>query len=689
MTATAAPVIRQSDVIPAPARVAFHDGGFAIHARTPISIPRDPGAARIARYFAGLLEQSRGLRLDVVERSDDSLPAGAIAFRLDQPVAGANPEGYAIEVTPHQILLSAGDSRGLFYAAVTLWQLTTSRSSAASPLVVPAQSIADRPRLAWRGLMLDSVRHFQSPQFVMQFIDWMALHKLNVLHWHLTDDQGWRLEIKKYPRLTQVGAWRVPAGQAAAADIDPATGHPRLYGGFYTQDDVQRVVAHAANRNVTIVPEIDMPGHATAAIVAYPQLGVTDHPSSAVPSDWGLYPNLYNVDDSTFSFLDDVLDEVMALFPGEYVHIGGDEGVKDQWKASPRVQARMRELHVADEQALQSYFIQRIEKHVNTKGRRIVGWDEILEGGIAQNATVMSWRGLDGAVTAVRAGHDAVLSPWPTLYFDNRQGTGNSEPPGRAKVISLHDVYDFDPMPPGIAANQGQHILGLQANVWTEHIRTEDRVAYMTFPRAAAVAEVGWSTSEQHDWSGFVRRLPSEFARYRSVGLRYSADALHPDTGARKLGAFERHTSQDLKTCTDKLVLSLEDDAPVRGKRAIFLIDIMNPCWILAAADLSHAPALQAAVGQVPFNYQLGKDKDAIQLAAPQTPAGELEVHVDSCAGERIAVLSLAPAVGNDAVTRLPAVRLPRVAGRHDLCLRFTQRALDPMWALDWVQLQE
>ena len=300
--------------------------------------------------------------------------------------------------------------------------------------------------------MLDSVRHFQSPQFVMRFIDWMALHKLNVLHWHLTDDQGWRLEIKKYPRLTQVGAWRVPAGQAAAADIDPATGHPRLYGGFYTQDDVRRIVAHAANRNVTIVPEIDMPGHATAAIVAYPQLGVADHPPGAVPADWGLYPNLYNVDDSTFSFLDDVLDEVMALFPGEYVHIGGDEVVKDQWKASPRVQARMRELHVADEQALQSYFIQRIEKYVNARGRRIVGWDEILEGGIAQNATVMSWRGLDGAVTAVRAGHDAVLSPWPTLYFDNRQGTGSGEPPGRAKVISLHDVYDFDPMPAGIAA---------------------------------------------------------------------------------------------------------------------------------------------------------------------------------------------------------------------------------------------
>jgi hexosaminidase len=346
-------------------------------------------------------------------------------------------------------------------------------------------------------------------------------------------------------------------------------------------------------------------------------------------------------------------------------------------------------LHLADEKALQSYFIQRIEKYVNAHGRRIVGWDEILEGGIAQNATVMSWRGIDGAVTAAAAGHDAVLSAWPTLYFDNRQGAGAAEPPGRGKVVSLHDVYDFDPMPPGIAANQRQHVLGLQANIWTEHIRTEDRVEYMTFPRAAAVAEVGWSDPQQHDWNGFVQRLPSQFARYRAVGLRYSEDALHSHEEPRKLGPFARHTSHDLKTCTDKLVLALEDDAPVRGRRAIFLIDIMNPCWILPGADLSHAPSLQAAVGQVPWNYQIGKDKDAIRLAAPQTSAGELEVHVDSCAGERIAVLSLSSAVGNDAVTRLPAVRLPRTPGRHDLCLRFTQRALDPMWALDWVQLQE
>jgi hexosaminidase len=243
-------------------------------------------------------------------------------------------------------------------------------------------------------------------------------------------------------------------------------------------------------------------------------------------------------------------------------------------------------------------------------------------------------------------------------------------------------------MPSAVTAGQQQHILGLQANVWTEHIRTEDRVEYMTFPRAAAVAELGWSPADSHDWSGFIHRLPSEFARYHALDLRYSDDALHP-AAAHEPGPFEPHASQDLRTCTDKLVLSLEDDAPVRGKRAVFLIDVMNPCWIFPSADLSRASTLQVAVGQVPFNFQIGKDREAIHLAPPQTPEGELEVHLDRCDGARLAVLSLAPAAGNDAVTQLPPVRLPSISGRHDLCFRFTQRTLDPLWALGWVQLRE
>ena len=683
-SATAARV----DVIPAPARVEFRKGVFAIRDGTMISIPRDPGVARIARYFADLMERTCHVHLKIVERSDRTLPTDGIVFSFIN-VTRSDPQGehYSLDVAPGRVLAESPDASGLFYAAVTVWQLSTATGAAGKEGVsIPAQNITDHPRFHWRGLMLDSARHFQSPEFVMQFIDWMVLHKLNVFHWHLTDDQAWRLEIKKYPRLTEVGAWRVPAGAAPAADIDPATGHPRQYGGFYTQDDVRRVVAYAAERYITIVPEIDMPGHATAAIAAYPQLGVTDHPPTAPGSDWGIYENLYNVDDSTFTFLDDVLDEVMALFPGKYVHVGGDEAVKNQWKASAKIQARMRRLHIANEDALQSYFIQRIEKHVNAHGRRLIGWDEILEGGIAKNATIMSWRGIDGAVKAVQAGHDAVLSPSPTLYFDHRQGGGSDEPPGRGQVISLRDVYDFNPLPPGTTGD-GFHILGLQANVWTEHIRTEERVEYMTYPRAAAVAEIGWTGPEKHDWNDFVRRLPAQLARYEAVGLTYSKDALRPEPA--HLGPFDRYASQDLKPCSGKAILSLEDDAPLKGKRAVFLVDILNPCWILPNADLSHARKLNAAVGQVPFNFQIGKDRDNIHLATPQTPSGELEVHLDSCEGKRLAFGSLAPATGNNGVTQLPAIALPEVSGRHDLCFRFTQSTLDPLWALDWVQLQE
>lgn len=283
----------------------------------------------------------------------------------------------------------------------------------------------------------------------------------------------------------------MPAGPAAAADIDPATKRPRLYGGFYTQQQVREIVAYAAERFITIVPEIEMPGHASAAIAAYPQLGISGRPAT-VPADWGVYQNLFNVDESTFSFLEDVLAETLELFPSEYIHVGGDEAVKNQWHASARVQSRMREFGVKDEHALQSYFVQRIEKYLNAHGRRLIGWDEILEGGLAANATVMSWRGIEGAVTAAAAGHDTVLSPAPTLYLDNRP-LNTARPPGRGPVVSIEDVYHFDPAPAALTDAQRQHVIGVQANLWTEHVRTEDRAEYMIFPRAAALAEVGWS----------------------------------------------------------------------------------------------------------------------------------------------------------------------------------------------------
>jgi hexosaminidase len=663
-------------LIPRPQELAWQEGSFLLTPATEVRVSAQPEARRIGDYFAALLHKSGGPALRVLSGKGG---AAAVSFSLD-PAADARAESYRLQVSPQGIRVTAREPAGLFYGAVTLWQLCTPVQG--GTLHVPAVRIADAPRLRWRGLMLDSARHFQSPQFVMDYIDWMALHKLNVLAWHLTDDQGWRLEIRKYPRLTGVGAWRVPAGAAAAADLDPATGRPRLYGGFYSQADVRRIVAHAAARHVTLVPEIDLPGHTTAAIVAYPQLASTPQPPTQVPSDWGIYPNLLNADESTFRFLQDVMDEVMALFPGRYVHAGGDEAVKDQWRASAQVQARMRELGIADEKALQGYFTARVARYLQSHGRTLVGWDEILEGGVPQDAVVMSWRGVQGALAAAAAGHDVVLSPDPVLYFDHRQGSSPAEPPGRGAVLTVQDVYAFDPLP-GALAQDARHLLGIQANLWTEHVRTEERAAYMTYPRAAALAEVAWS-APGGPYEDFLGRLAPQLARYRALGIPHAEDAF---AAPRTVAAGERHMSQDLSTCSNKLVLSLEDDAPVRGPRAVFLIDIMDPCWRLPGVDLSAGAHLTAAVGQVPFNFQLGTAAAGIHLNPPATASGELEVRIDRCDGAPAAALSLAPALGRDAVTALPAAALPPVPGVHELCLRFTQAQLDPMWAIDWVQV--
>ena len=661
---------RAISVIPAPAQVVMNRGAFELSVATPVRYAAGSPGEQVAKYYVDVMQRTRGIALSAAagEAGD-----GAISFSLlAREGAQVGEEAYSLDVSPKRIVVSSQSPRGLFYGAVTLWQLAATSSS------IPALKIDDAPRFRWRGLLLDSARHYQSPQFIERLIDTMALHKLNVLQWHLTDDQAWRIEIKKYPKLTEVGAWRVPAGPAAAADIDPATRRPRLYGGFYTQDQVREIVAYAAARHITIVPEIDMPGHASAAIAAYPQLGVTGKPAT-VPADWGIYQSLFNVEESTFTFFEDVLGEVMALFPSEYIHTGGDEAVKNQWHDSPRVQARMRELGVKDEHELQSYFVQRIEKYLNQHGRRLIGWDEILEGGLAPNATVMSWRGIQGAVTAAAANHDTVLSPAPTLYLDNRPVDWPR--PGRGPVVSVEDVYRFNPAPAELTDAQRAHILGVQANLWTEHVRTEDRAEYMFFPRAAALAEVGWSPAARIDWQSFSARLPDQLARYQSLGVGF---ARAPDLVAPKPG---HRTSYELESCSRNILLSLEDDAPVQGERAVFLVDIMNPCWIYRGAELSDVGAIAASVGQVPFNFQIGDDVKKIPLRKPQTAAGELEVRIDGCEGEKIATLPLAPAAKNYAVTELPPATIARRTGAHDLCFMFTQATVDPLWVLDAVQL--
>ena len=667
-------------VIPAPLLATPGTGAFRLDGATVLVAPRgDAEATAAAGYLADLLSRTRGLDLSVAEAG---AATSAVVFRRGE----AEVDGYTLEIGPQGAVVTAGDAGGFLYGAVTLWQLATA-TEGQGPADLAAIRIVDAPRFGWRGLMLDSARHYQSPEFIKGFIDWMALHKLNVFHWHLTDDQGWRLEIKSFPRLTEVGAWRVPAGAAPAQDIDPATGRARVHGGFYTQAQVREIVAYAAARNIVIVPEIDVPGHASAAVAAYPELGVTDVPGAAVPAvpgDWGVYHTLFNAEESTIIFFHQVLAEVIDLFPGTYVHLGGDEAAKDQWKASPRTQARMRELGVADEAGLQSWFIGRMEQYLNQRGRRLIGWDEILEGGLAPNATVMSWRGVEGAVEAARLGHDTVLSPAPIFYLDNRQSAADGSP-GRGFVVSLEDLYRFDPVPEAMTPDQAGHVLGVQANLWTEHMRDEGRVEYQAYPRVAALAELAWSAPARMDWDDFNARLTPQLARYRTLGIDYAEIALSP--GAEPLPPQgERRYDHHMTLCSEGIALSLIDDAPLQGERASFLLDIMNPCWTYHGADLSEGAAFEAAVGQVPFNFQIGADIEKVQVRAPRTEVGELEVRVGSCDAEPILVIPLAEAAANHGVSVVRG-QLPATPGVHDLCLTFTRAGVDPMWGLDWVRL--
>jgi hexosaminidase len=663
-------------LVPKPSSVLPSGAGFTLDRDVVVLIDQaHPEESNAAQFLVEMLQRSRALDLHMANAANGP----AIRFRLRPNEAGAPAESYHVSVSARGASIEAGDGAGLFYGAVTLWQLATQRPGTGK-VALSGVAITDAPRFAWRGLMIDSARHYQSPSYLKSFIAWMAIHKFNILHWHLTDDQAWRLEIKHFPKLTEIGGWRVPAGPAAAADIDVKTGMPRLYGGIYSQDQVRDIVAFAAKRHITIVPEIDMPGHATAAIAAYPELGVAPVTITAPSSDWGVFSNLLNVEDSTFAFIDTVIGEMADLFPSPYFHVGGDEAVKDQWKNSAEIQERMKQLGIVDAEALQSYFMTRLETILQRHGRKMIGWDEILQGGLAGDATVMSWRGIDGAVAAAKSGHDTILSPHPILYLDNRQGGSPYEPPGRGHIVTVQDIYDFDPMPADLSDAQQHHVLGVQGNLWTEHMRTEDQLTKMAYPRAIALAEIAWSHPAGRNWEDFKPRLDLQRLRNQTLGLQDDHPLPRPHDS--------RIYSQDLTLCSEKLPISLEDDAPVAGPRAVFLIDLMNPCWIYKGALLSSRSRLTANVGQVPFNFQIGKDRDLIRLNEPATPDGELDVRIDSCAGAVIAALPLQNAARNQAVTSLSAP-LRAGPGPHDLCFSFTGKTIDPLWALNWIILDQ
>jgi hexosaminidase len=394
--------------------------------------------------------------------------------------------------------------------------------STGNKVSIPAVQITDIPRFSWRGAHLDVGRHFFDKEFIKKYIDIIAIHKMNVFHWHLTDDQGWRIEIKKYPLLTEIGAWRdeTVIGHPWAGK-EPVKYDGIRHGGFYTQGEIKEIIDYAADRYITIVPEIEMPGHAQAAIASYPELGCTGE-KMKVRTTWGISPNIYNTEDNTFKFLEDVLTEVIDLFPSEYIHIGGDEALKDQWKASNKIQKQIKDLGLKDEHELQSYFIQRIEKFINSKGRKLIGWDEILEGGLAPNATVMSWRGIQGGIDAASQGHDVVMTPSTHCYLDYYQSKNTEmEPLAIGGYLPLDTVYNYEPVPLELSADEAKHILGAQGNVWTEFIATPEHVEYMLLPRIAALAELTWTPKEMKNLEYFKKRLVIQVERYKTMGWNY------------------------------------------------------------------------------------------------------------------------------------------------------------------------
>lgn len=728
-------------LIPVPASLRMRKGGFTIDADTPLRA--DGEAARsAARLFSGFVAKSHGLAL---EPASNAKPKDGIAFVIDSSIAG--DEAYVLDISSSRIEVRGRDARGLRHGAITLWQLMVDADGKRTQL--PALRIEDAPRFAWRGAMLDSARHFQSIDEIKQLLDAMALHKLNVFHWHLTDDQGWRIEIKRYPRLTEVGGCRIPSGDGG---IDPRSGQPRPYCGWYSQEQIREIVRYAAERGITVVPEIDIPGHATAAIAAYPELGVSGKPI-AVSNEWGVNTNLFNVEDATLVFLENVLTEVVDLFPGRYVHLGGDEAVKDQWIASPQVQARKAQLGLKTEMQLQSWMMQRLEKTLAAHRKRLLGWDEILEGNLPASATVMSWRGIEGGLQAASQGHDVVMSPVSSLYLDYLQTASADEPPGRPALVELRSVYAFEPVPAALAEDKRKHILGLQANVWTEHMRTFARVEHALFPRVAAVAEIGWSAPAVRGYDSFLDRLPAQLQRYRALGIghaktpfevridadedraartaavtlsnplgyddiRYTTDGSAPtpassryaqplqlrlpvrvraaafhaghalgDAGDRRLsaGSLLQRNDEALSMCTNALMLRLEDDGPADGARAIFNVDIFNPCWEWKRADLAGIAGIEIRAGRIPYFFQLAHDEPARKFKPAQSAHGELVIRA-GCDGPTLVNLPLPQAPGSDGFLTLKAPLSPQAAAQ-DLCMYFTGDTRPTMWTLDRVRL--
>jgi hexosaminidase len=537
-------------IIPKPNEILLSDGVFEFSNDTEFVVS-DNSQREIALSLINKFEKASGLKFAVVSKAPKN---NFVQLKVNDSF---EKEAYELKVSKERVVITANGSAGFIYGLETIKQLLPiaieSEMIVANVIwEIPAVTIKDKPRFQWRGLMLDLSRHFFNKEYILKTIDRLAMHKMNVLHLHLVDDQGWRIEIKKYPKLTEIGAWRVNQEDKAwnARAVNSLTDNGS-YGGFLSQDELKEIVKYAQSKNVEVIPEIEMPAHVSSAIAAYPELSCFEN-AIGVPSG-GVWPitDIYCAGkESTFDFLENVLTEVMEIFPSQYIHIGGDEATKDHWSSCPDCQKRIQKQGLKDVNELQSYFIKRIEKFIISKNKKLIGWDEILEGGLAPEATVMSWRGTKGGIEAAEQGHDVIMTPDSHCYFNFYQGPQNEEPLAFNAFLPLNKVYAFDPVVESMTPAEAKHVLGGQANLWSEYITAEALSEYMLFPRLAALSEVLWSTKKSRNWEDFSGRLGTMFKRYDVLGINYAKSA------------YGITASSIVNVDTKKVFLSLQNEFP-------------------------------------------------------------------------------------------------------------------------------
>jgi hexosaminidase len=619
-------------IVPKPVSVKMKHGTFIINEKTQLLIMTPSSDLKLIAQFLELqLLSAGGPSLRVQPFQGKSRPGNAVIIGFSSRKS-LPEEGYFLQITQNNILLEGKSGAGVFRGLQTLFQVMppeickAQEPGSVRQWEVPCLEITDFPRYPYRGMHLDVSRHFFPVDFIKRYIDLIAMYRMNTFHWHLTDDNGWRIEIKKYPKLMEVSAWRVDREQLPWTDRpQQQPGERATYGGYYNQDQIRDIVQYAAQRYITVIPEIEMPAHSVEVLSAYPQLSCTGGPFTVPPGSYWPNSDIFCAgNDSVFIFLEDVLSEVMELFPSAYIHIGGDEADKTRWKDCPKCQKRMKDEGLKNEMELQSYFMKRMERFIVSNGRKMIGWDEILEGGLAPEATVMSWRGIEGGIAAARQGHDAIMTPTSHCYFDYYQADPASEPKAIGGLTTLKKVYSYDPLPEELTREEGKHILGAQGNVWTEYIPSPEQAEYMSVPRMLALAEVCWTPSPLRNWDDFRKRLFIQFKRLDAMNVHYSRGSFKAEIG----------THYDKKTGTVRVILTSEQpgipihyttdgNEPATGSQVYKGPFYIHGNTVIKAGLFEHGQ-LRERISEMPviFHKAIGKKVKYLQDYSYRYPAG-------------------------------------------------------------------